>query len=310
MQASQDPDIQQEDIKKSASAHSANFIKFILFLLVLSIVLYYGIWIPVDTEQPASVFTTSNVAQVENASDTSDVESSFTMRHREVSSEAIALTKIVFKAEKQVVISSKIDGEVISVSKRFGQSFKKGEVILKLDETLFSFQRNAAIAKLNAAKENYTTIADMHNSGSASKMTLENAKQELAEARANLAMADYRVDACTLVAPFAGRVAITGIEEGELVQAGMKLMELVSDDVLWARFLLPESSFHEIKIGQVVKIELEGSKKIVSGIIKRKAATIDPASETFEIRALVKNADGMIRSGMNGALLPENWRQK
>lgn len=187
-----------------------------------------------------------------------------------------------------------------------------------------------ARAMREAARKKLDVTQKLFDDGHASQIELVDAQRELAAAEAdcevvratviqeqsdatrNLATATARhdlavreLDACHLTAPYAGRVARILVHEHELVDRGTPLIEIVDDRTLRARFLVPSRWFGEVRLGQDVAIRVTETDDRVTGHVSHIAATLDPASATFEVYAEVDNADARLRAGMNGWLMLE-----
>lgn len=139
---------------------------------------------------------------------------------------------------------------------------------------------------------------------------LELARKDEAVAQVNVDIAADDLAACSLLAPFPGRVSKVYVNEHELVDRGTRLLEIVNDRVLWAQFLLPSRVFGRVRTGQTVSIRVVETETAVRGVISHISASIDPASESFEVYATVKNADGGLRSGMRGRFTLSDIQQE
>ncbi len=188
-------------------------------------------------------------------------------------------------------------------------------------------RRRHAEAVLEAARMNLEATQRLYKKGHASLVDLENAKRDAKTAQAECELvvvsaakeliharrevvvaqgkrdlADKEFDACTIEAPYAGRVARVFINEHELVQHGTPVVEVVNDRVLLAKFLLPSSLFRSVRLGRQLELAVNETGKTIAVKVSHIAAVLDPASVTFEVYAEIDNADGNLRSGMNGIL--------
>ena len=76
------------------------------------------------------------------------------------------------------------------------------------------------------------------------------AEREAALAGGQRDLAAHEWQACTIRAPYAGRVARVLINEHEFVQRGTPLIEIADDTVLLARFLLPSALYRAVGVGR------------------------------------------------------------
>jgi multidrug resistance efflux pump len=187
-------------------------------------------------------------------------------------------------------------------------------------------QRHAQ-AILDAARANLDATQRLYDDNHASRVDLENAKRDAATAQAeyelvaagatkelrqaerdvviargNREIAADELDACTIEAPYDGRVARVLVNEHELVDRGTPVIEVVDDSVLLARFLLPSSLFRAVRVGQELNLTIDEARENMVVKVSHIAAVLDAASVTFEVYAEVTNPAGKLRAGMNGSL--------
>src|SRR5690606_3906313 len=128
-------------------------------------------------------------------------------------------------------------------------------------------------------------------------------QSELAAARQRLADASIRApgggtaSASTAPSPQRWAIATRLVSVGEYVRAGDPLFQVVPDDPLKLRAAVPERYINEIRIGQKVTLRLEGVSGPVVGRVSRVSPSVDVASRTFQIEALIPNPDRQLRPG-------------
>ena len=139
-------------------------------------------------------------------------------------------------------------------------------------------------------------------------VALLQANADLAAARTSagdLAVARQALADTTIVAPASGAspvkdrfaVARRYVNIGSYIKVADPIFDLVADNPIKFRASVPEKFSNDIKTGQLVRMNLEGFKDPVNGEISRINPAIDTASRTFEIEAIVKNADHRLRAG-------------
>lgn len=172
----------------------------------------------------------------------------------------------------------------------------------KATQRLYDDGQASLVDLENARRDVRTAEADCELVAATSAKALFTAQREVAAARGRLAVAADELEACTIVAPYAGRVARLRISEHELVDRGTPIIEVVDDHVLRAKLLLPSALFRSVQLGQAMKLTVSETGREAVAKVSHIAAVLDPASATFEVYAEVDNADGALRAGMNGWL--------
>lgn len=95
-------------------------------------------------------------------------------------------------------------------------------------------------------------------------------------------------------------VAERMVSEGEMVRAfpSTAVMRLVVDRLLKLTTPIPERYMGEVKVGQPVKLLVDAySEEIFDGQVTLVRPTVDPASHTFVIEAVVDNTAGRLKAG-------------
>ena len=172
-------------------------------------------------------------------------------------------------------------------------------------------------AVLDVAKRNRDRAESLQKQGVASKEELDNAESAfkvarekyeaaleevrarqgtLAQRKAEVEIAKQQLTDTNVRIPFDGVIQSRLANAGEYVSAGAQVVSLVQIDPLRLRLEIPERSSPHIKMGQTVRLRVDGSDKSYSGSIAR----ISPAI-TEENRMLIVEADvpnpGELRPG-------------
>lgn len=135
----------------------------------------------------------------------------------------------------------------------------------------------------------------------------------LATARRNLAETRIIAPECPLGAQALGGqpasfvVARRIVSAGEMVAPGAsELLELVIDDALKLKATVPERFAGEVRGGQTIEVRVDAyAGEVFEATITRISPVVDPQSRTFEIEALVPNAEHRLQHGAfaKGAIL-------
>jgi membrane fusion protein (multidrug efflux system) len=198
------------------------------------------------------------------------------------------------------VLSSQVSAPVKAIYKRMGESFKKGDILMIIDDTVYLANLEKARAVLDRGKTVLNARQSLFKDSIASFVDLKDAEAAVATAEAELALAENQVEASTIVAPYNGKVVTLNIEEYELPQPGQALMEIEEDDLLLAKVLVPSQYLKYLSIGKIIQVHLKETNTTVSAKIIRIGAVIDPSSSTIAIDAEINNEDGHLKSGMIG----------
>jgi len=134
----------------------------------------------------------------------------------------------------------------------------------------------------------------------------DQAVEQSAHARKELAVAAAQLDNRTLRSPIDGVVLDLYRRKGERVE-DRPILKIATLDPLYVEVVLPSSMYGRVKPGAhlTVRPEMAGLPPL-SGTVQTADRVIDPASNTFRVRAVLPNPDAAIPAGLRcQAQLPD-----
>ena len=176
---------------------------------------------------------------------------------------------------QRVELSTPVSGVVQSVNVGVGDIVKKGQVLLKLDSTVYQArvaENQSEISRLNAeaeeAKRDLNRVQELYQRTVVSTADLDQAKLQLiksqaalSEARARLRQNQKTLDDATLRAPFDAVVILREAEPGQSVAAGLQpqtLLTLARAGEMIARAHLSLQQMDKLKAGQPLTVSVSG----------------------------------------------------
>jgi RND family efflux transporter MFP subunit len=127
---------------------------------------------------------------------------------------------------------------------------------------------------------------------------VRNRQAVLLQRRSELAIAQQQLVEATLYAPFDGAVRQRTASLGEYLNAGAPVVTIVRLHPLRLRVETPEREAQGIKVGQSVRVVVEGdNQQSYSGRVARLSPTFQEQSRTLIIEAEVDNHEGKLRPG-------------
>jgi multidrug efflux pump subunit AcrA (membrane-fusion protein) len=92
------------------------------------------------------------------------------------------------------------------------------------------------------------------------------------------------------------------VNENEWVQQGQPLIEIVNDQVIRAKFLVPFEYHGKIRIGQIVNADIRGINRRVQCKITHISPVLEANTSTFQVFAEIDNSKDILRAGMIGEI--------
>lgn len=155
-----------------------------------------------------------------------------------------------------------------------------------------SDERGAEAALANAALAAQSTLANAQ----AAKVALDVARHERREMEIRAPVPSKGPEGVT--EPVVYAVSKRSVAEGQMLRAGDPIMDLVIEKPLRLRANVPERFSAEVRVGQPVRVTVASfADTTFEGKVSRINPSVDPASRTFEVEAVVPNNRGMLRPG-------------
>jgi membrane fusion protein, multidrug efflux system len=125
---------------------------------------------------------------------------------------------------------------------------------------------------------------------------IRNRQGVLAQRRSELALAKQQLQDTVVYSPLDGVVQEKKTSTGEYLAAGAPVVSVVRIDPLRLRVDVPERESHSIRMGQSVRVSMEGDPESYLGYIKRLSPTISEQNRVLSVEADVRN-NGRLRPG-------------
>ena len=235
----------------------------------------------------------------------------------------------VIKGVQDVEIHPKVQGFIVQINVKEGQTVSAGQVLFVLDNATFQAQVrqaqaqvNTATASLNTAKLTYENSQKLHASGvigdyelQSSKNNYESAVAGLAAAQVSLASAQESLSYCFVKSPAAGVVGSLPFKVGTLVSASNTLTTVSNISSMEVYFSMTEKDVlamgknaggltGAIEAMPAVKLKLaDGTEYGQEGRVTKMSGVIDASTGSVQIIAVFPNPEKVLKSGGSGAII-------
>jgi RND family efflux transporter MFP subunit len=125
---------------------------------------------------------------------------------------------------------------------------------------------------------------------------IRNRQGMLAQRRSELALSKQQLADTVVYAPLDGVVQEKKASSGEYLAAGAPVVTVVRIDPLRLRVEVPERESHNVRMGQSVRVIVEGDPETYLGYVKRLSPTISEQNRVLSVEADVRN-NGRLRPG-------------
>lgn len=207
-------------------------------------------------------------------------------------------------ADKHVSLSAEVGGKVAEVRVEVGDPVRTGDLLARLDAERLRIARDLARAEIEIATANLENSkreaqreTSLFEDNVSSQHSIDQAELkarihsgQLEVARAALAVAERNLSDARIVSPIGGEITRRYIDEGELVQPGTPLFDIVNIDRVKVAVQVPERDITRIYDDQAAEIGVDGYPGIVfRGAVNTISAEADTQTHTFPVEILVVN---------------------
>ena len=201
------------------------------------------------------------------------------------------------KAVRTAMVKARVAGELVMLEVREGDAVKMGQIVARVDNTEYlarqrqaQQQAEAARAQVDVAQRQFDNNTALVNQGFISKTALDTSMANLNGAKASYQAALSALDVSTkalddsvLKAPLNGFVSQRFVQPGERVAPEARIIEIVDLSQLELEATLSSAEAMNVKVGQIAKLNVEGTSQEVSARVLR----INPSAQTGSRSVLV-----------------------
>jgi len=203
------------------------------------------------------------------------------------------------RANESVEITSKVVNQVTAVRFEEGQQVARGAVLVELDSEQVRADLAAAEAALAESRSQFQRSRELYTTRILSDAQLEQIEATFKANEARVASARARVNDTVIRAPFAGRVGLRRVSVGSLISPGTVITTLDDTSTIKLDFTIPETFLPVVQPGLAITASSVAYPDLsFSGKVSSVDSRVDPATRSVTVRALVPNAEGLLKPGM------------
>ncbi|MFN8603012.1 MAG: MdtA/MuxA family multidrug efflux RND transporter periplasmic adaptor subunit [Candidatus Binatia bacterium] len=216
-----------------------------------------------------------------------------------------------------VTVRTRVDGELVAVHFREGDTVQQGTLLAEIDPRPFNVQLEQAegqMARDRALLENakvdlqrYRTLVKQNSVPKQQLDTQDSLVRQydaaLASDQAQIDQARLQLDYARITAPFTGRLGLRLVDPGNIVHASDTggIVTLTQVAPIAVVFTLPEDDLPlllpKLRAGTPLPVEArdrDGRNVLATGHVLTIDNAIDPATGTIHVKAEFPNADGAL----------------
>ena len=250
-----------------------------------------------------------------------------------IQSNALASGPVItgsIQPERRADLRAEVSAIVLQVLKDNGEAVKRGDLLVRLDDTSIRDMMTSAEEAARASAQSFDQaerqlqrLKTLRASGMTSTQQLEdaemrrnNAQSDLVAAKARTVQARQQLHRTEVRAPFDGIVSERKVSAGDTAQIGKELVKVIDPDSMRLQGLVSADKINNVKLGQPVSFHINGYEQEFVGKVKRVDPAANPTTRQVEVLVdFVDNnqprvsglyAEGRIEAGSTSVLMIKN----
>ena len=213
------------------------------------------------------------------------------------SGNAIAVNGTLMPNE-EVELVAEIVGKVVGIYFKEGAEVKKGDLLLKVDDSDLQAQLSRAEFQQKLLSDKLERQRILLKRESISREAFDQLQTDYNMLMADMELLKVKIRRTEIRAPFSGAMGFRYVSEGSYVQPNSKIARLVDNSVLKFEFAIPERYADEDFIGQKVAFHVTGRDKAYKARIYAMDPHISVNTRMLLLRAEYHNRTFELMPGM------------
>ncbi|QEK89759.1 efflux transporter periplasmic adaptor subunit [Wolbachia endosymbiont of Chrysomya megacephala] len=203
---------------------------------------------------------------------------------------------------------SRTSGQVIAIYLSDGEKVKRGDVILKIEDYDRVEQVEKAKALLKQREIEYDSSRKLNTKGYGAQIKVEAAFTALQSAKADLKRLELDLENTAIKSPIDGYVDKINVNEGDFVNSGQKITDIVNFDQVLVVLYVSENEVNKIKLGSAAQINLLDGRELV-GEVSFISKIAEPKTGSYRVEVKVTDNEIISLQGLTASVsLPSGER--
>lgn len=207
----------------------------------------------------------------------------------------------VVEPNKVVTVAAEVPGRIEWIGPAEGARVRVGDPLVRLNTQLLQAEFERARAQAKYDQTEFDRKRGLVEGGAAPDRDLDEAAMKLAISKAALEEVRARLERTRIAAPLSGVLNDLPVEEGEYVQPGMAVAEIVNSDPVKVVVKVPERDIPYFRMGDQAEVEVDPTERscetAVEGTITYISELADERTRSTRMEITLPNRDRRLRSG-------------
>ena len=207
-----------------------------------------------------------------------------------------------FVSSQGIDVCAQFDAAVAKIAFESGATVAEGQLLLQQDVSTETAQLENAEAAAALAEANLSRARELRERGSATETDLDVAVAQARQTRAAVAAIRSTIEKKTVRAPFAGRLGIRQVHQGQFLRIGAAIVPLHALDPIHFNFPVPQQNAGQVTPGRALAVTVDAFPgETFAGTVTAVNPNLAEATRTLLVQATLSNRDARLQPGMFGS---------
>lgn len=216
--------------------------------------------------------------------------------HPEKISEKVVTIGTIISNE-EVEIRSEISGKITKIYFKEGDKVKQGELLLKINDDELQARLHSAQSRQKLAEQQEERQRQLVEKNLVSQVDYDKYVNELDVIKAEVQLLRAQLDKTEIRTPFDGIIGLRYVSEGSYLSPTTLITTFQDINTVKIDFTFPEKYSREIKSGNKITFNVQGTSRKFTGTVYAISPKVDPNTRTLRVRAICPNHDGYLLPG-------------
>ncbi|MBN2181257.1 MAG: efflux RND transporter periplasmic adaptor subunit [Sedimentisphaerales bacterium] len=205
----------------------------------------------------------------------------------------------VVEPNRIVTVSAEVQGRIERIPLTEGSKVRAGNLLVRLNADLIKPQVAITEAQVERDQIEFERMKDLVEMDATSQSDFDDANTQLAVSKAQLKEIRASLERTDINAPINGVLNDVLVEEGEYVQPGTPVAEIVDIDTVKIVVDVPERDISFFTVGAEAEVffRYRGDEKSLTGTITFISELADQQTRCTSVEITLQNKQGLMRSG-------------
>ena len=203
-------------------------------------------------------------------------------------------------ADNEATLSAQMAGKIKSINFTLGQGFPAAAVLVEFDCAEAQAKLDALNAEYLGARETHLAKLRLQGLGAAGDLEVTLAAAAGEKAKSQVRQQEAQMAYCSILAPYAGRVARLKARQAENVAPSQPVMEIVAAAQLKATLHVSSALAVRLKPGSRLSIHIRETRRKYAASVSKLNARVDSVSQSLELEAVFTGDTTGLLPGMIG----------